>query len=252
MRIATFNMLHGRSTRDGRVDVERFAAAVGSLDADVLALQEVDRDQRRSQQADFTAIAAAAMDARAHRFAAAISGTPGATWVAASGQEQPGTATYGIALLSRYPVTSWQVTRLPRIPFRFPMWLPGPRRLLMVFEEPRVAVAGLVDSPLGKITVVNTHLSFVPGWNAVQLRHLKRDLAALPDPLLLVGDLNLPDGRPARITGYRRLAEAPTFPVDVPLRQIDHILLRGRLPPVRDSHAPALPLSDHRALVVDI
>lgn len=252
MRIATFNMLHGRSMRDGRVDIERFAAAVRSLDADVLALQEVDRDQQRSQQADFTAIAAEAMGARSHRFAAAISGTPGATWVAASGQEQPGTATYGIALLSRYPVTSWQVTRLPRIPFRFPMWLPGPRRLLVVFEEPRVAVAGLVDSPLGKITVVNTHLSFVPGWNVVQLRHLQRDIAALPDPLLLVGDLNLADGRPARITGYRSLAGAPTFPVGAPLQQIDHILLRGQLPPVRDSHAPALPLSDHRALVVDI
>ena len=34
MRIATFNILHGRSLDDGRVDVDRLAAAVKSLDAD--------------------------------------------------------------------------------------------------------------------------------------------------------------------------------------------------------------------------
>ena len=28
-----------------------------------------------------------------------------------------------------------------------------------------------LDTPLGPLTVANTHLSFVPGWNRVQLRH---------------------------------------------------------------------------------
>ena len=58
MRIATFNILHGRSPDDDRVDVDRLAAAVRDLDADVLALQEVDRDQPRSLGADLTAVAA--------------------------------------------------------------------------------------------------------------------------------------------------------------------------------------------------
>jgi endonuclease/exonuclease/phosphatase family metal-dependent hydrolase len=251
MRVATFNMLHGRSPRDGRVDVARFARAIGELDADVLALQEVDRDQLRSQLADFTTVAAAAMDARAHRFVAAIAGTPGATWVAATGREQPGEATYGIALLSRYPVTSWQVTRLPRIPFRFPMWLPTPGRVLVVHEEPRVAVAADVETPLGRITVATTHLSFVPAWNAVQLRRLRRDLAASPDPLLLAGDLNMSGHRAAGITGYHSLAREATFPTDTPSRQLDHVLLRGHFAPVRGTSTRALPLSDHRALLVD-
>ncbi len=39
MRLATFNILHGRSLVDGRVDVARFADAVRGSDADVLALQ---------------------------------------------------------------------------------------------------------------------------------------------------------------------------------------------------------------------
>src|SRR4051812_25868552 len=102
MRLATFNILHGRSMSDDRVDVDRLAAAVATLDADVLALQEVDRDQPRSHLADLTAVAAEAMGAVSHRFVAALSGTPGATWMAATEDDVPGTASYGVALLSRY------------------------------------------------------------------------------------------------------------------------------------------------------
>jgi endonuclease/exonuclease/phosphatase family metal-dependent hydrolase len=252
VRLATFNILHGRSLADDRVDVDRFATAVKGLDADVLALQEVDRDQPRSHLTDLTAVAADAMGAVDSHFAAAIAGTPGATWTAATGAEQPGTATYGIALLSRYPVRSWQVVRLPAIPFTFPMWLPGPRKVIVVNEEPRAALVGVVETPLGDLTVVNTHLSFVPGWNRVQLRRLRRDLAAFPGPLVLMGDLNMTPPTPARVTGWRPLAGGLTFPVEVPDRQLDHVLLRGELGPVTGTSAPALPLSDHRALVVDV
>ncbi|GAB3978926.1 hypothetical protein GCM10027615_54260 [Plantactinospora veratri] len=77
VRLATFNLLHGRSPHDDLVDENRLAAAVATLDADILALQEVDRDQSRSNHLDLTAIAARAMNAPEHRFAAAVVGTPG-------------------------------------------------------------------------------------------------------------------------------------------------------------------------------
>ncbi|MEW2481648.1 endonuclease/exonuclease/phosphatase family protein [Mycobacterium sp. NPDC049093] len=247
MRLATFNILHGRSVHDGDVDLGRLAAAVAELDADILALQEVDLDQPRSGKADLTAVAARAMNAVHHRFVAAISGTPGATWMAATGREQPGTAAYGIALLTRYPVENWQVLRLPRIPVRFPMYVSGIRRFRIVHEEPRAAMVARIDTPLGALTVANTHLSFVPGWNRVQLQHLMRDLSGFPAPRLLMGDLN--SGAPAR---WRRLGTAPTFPADTPTTQLDHILTDDPTLFATACVAPHLPISDHRALVVDI
>ncbi|MED5812811.1 endonuclease/exonuclease/phosphatase family protein [Mycolicibacterium sp. 050232] len=247
MRLATFNILHGRSVHDGDVDLGRLAAAVAELDADILALQEVDLDQPRSGKADLTAVAARAMNAVHHRFVAAISGTPGATWMAATGREQPGTAAYGIALLTRYPVENWQVLRLPRIPVRFPMYVAGIRRFRIIHEEPRAAMVARIDTPLGPLTVANTHLSFVPGWNRVQLRHLVRDLGGFPGPRVLMGDLN--SGAPVQ---WRPLGEAPTFPADTPTTQLDHVLTDDPALTAVACAAPRLPISDHRALVVDI
>lgn len=202
--------------------------------------------------ADLTAVAAEAMGATSHRFVAAIAGTPGATWMAATGDEQPDAAAYGIALLSRHPAVSWQVVRLPRIPTKFPMYLPGPNRVMVVDEEPRAAVIGQFDTPLGPVTVANTHLSFVPGWNRRQLRALVRDLRGLPGPRVLVGDLNMTEASVARWSGMRPLATAMTFPADEPTRQLDHVLTDDPRFVAVNCTAPVLPISDHRPLIVDV
>jgi endonuclease/exonuclease/phosphatase family metal-dependent hydrolase len=252
MRLATFNILHGRSPDDGRVDLDRFAAAVRELDADVLALQEVDRDQPRSGGADLTAVAAEAMGAPEHRFVAALAGTPGATWSAATGEEQPGSATYGVALLSRHPVRSWQRLPLPALPTPVPLRVQTRRTPIIVRDEPRVGVAAVVATPHGDVTVAATHLSFVPGWNAVQLRWLMRKVGRPADPLVLLGDLNMGPAQAQRLTGMRPLAAGLTFPADAPARQLDHILARGAVPPAGTCAVHRLPLSDHCALSVDL
>jgi endonuclease/exonuclease/phosphatase family metal-dependent hydrolase len=249
VRLATFNLLHGRSPSDGRVDLGRLSDAVRELDADVLALQEVDRDQPRSGGADLTAVAAEAMGASEHRFVAALAGTPGATWTAATGEEQSGSAGYGIALLSRFPARSWQVIRLPALPVPVPARFAG-RRPTMVRDEPRVAVVAVLDAPLGEVAVANTHLSFLPGWNALQLRRLTRALGR-EGRAILTGDLNLHSAAAVRLTGLTPLATALTSPAQRPDRQIDHVLGRG-LRATAPGRAVELPVSDHRALVVDL
>ena len=252
VRIATFNILHGRSPADDQVDPERFAESVRRLDADVLCLQEVDRNQPRSEHADLTAIAAEAMGARDHRFVAALSGTPGATWLAATGDEQPDAAAYGVALLSRHEVSGWQVVRLPPVPVRAPVWFAGRRRPEWVRDEPRVAVAAQVQGPHGELRITTTHLSFIRWWNFRQLRLLLRSVQDGSAPLVLTGDLNMDARRASDLTGLRPLASGLTFPADDPEEQLDHILTDDQRLTISHEQVVSLPLSDHRALVADV
>ena len=226
--------------------------SIQRLQPDILALQEVDLDQERSGRADLTAVAAEAMDAVAHRFVSALSGTPGGIWIAATGAEQPEAAAYGIALLSRFPASDWQVLRLPQIPGRFPMYLPDARRVIVVNDEPRAAVVARLETSVGPLTVVNTHLSFVPGWNRHQLRYIIAELPGLPGPRLVVGDLNLTSAAAQRISRLRTLAAVPTYPAHRPRRQLDHILTDDPGLARRHWETPLMPISDHRPLVVDV
>lgn len=251
MRLATFNILHGRSLVDGEVHVGRFADAVRDLDADVLALQEVDRDQPRSHSADLTVVAADAMDAPEHRFVAILHGEPG-VWTAATGDHQPAVASYGIALLSRHPVLSWHVLQLPVLRRRAPVRWPDARWPTLVRDEPRAALVAVVEHPTGPLTVVDTHLTYIPGWNRRQLRQLVGLLREYPRPLVLMGDLNMEPDAAVRTSGMRSLAAAATYPVLEPVRQLDHILGDGSIVPTDPARAVDTGLSDHRALVVDV
>lgn len=248
-------MLHGRSLADGLVSTPRLVEACASLDADVLALQEIDRNQPRSGCVDQTAAVAAGTGAVAWRFEPALIGEPGATWRAATDDDDTGDgadAGYGVGLVSRLPVRAWHVFRLRAAKVRSPVAVPGGRgRFLLLPDEPRVVLAAEVEAPWGRVVVATTHLSFVPGWNVAQLRRAARVLAGLGLPCVLLGDLNLPGGLPARVTGWRPLARARTFPGAEPSLQIDHALGHGLLPLVAGVGAPELALSDHRALVVD-
>jgi len=250
MRIATFNILSGRSPGDDQVDEHRFAAAIRTLDADLLGLQEVDRNQPRSQHADLTAIAAEAMGAVDYQFVAALSGTPG-SWAAATGQEQPDAAAYGVAFLSRYPVSGWEVVRLPAAPGRIPHRWPGRLLPSWVRDEARVGVVAEVATPLGPVRVVTTHLSFLRGWNVRQLRVLLRGLGDRSGPMVLIGDLNMGRASAERVTGLRPLATGATFPAHAASLQIDHLLATPDLK-ARSGGPMRLPMSDHLALVAEV
>lgn len=274
MRIATFNVQHGRGP-DGRIDNGRLADAVAALDADVVGLQEVDLRQARSGGADQARLCAHAMGAVDHRFLPALAGPfryPGVRRRARP-TERPGVPGYGIALLSRYPVRRWQPVLLPPAT----PWVLG--RVQLGTDEPRVALAAQVDAPEGLVTVVCTHLSVyrfpsaswvggvarravgyrrgTPGERHAerQVDHLRRQLLGLPRPLVLLGDFNLRGSVPADRTGWHPLATGDTFPRHDPRFQIDHILWDagpGTGPPDAEGRVVDTGVSDHRALVVDL
>ena len=76
-----------------------------------------------------------------------------------------------MGLVSKLPVRRWHVIRLRAAKVRAPVAVPGGRgRFILLPDEPRVALAAEVETPRGPLVVATTHLSFVPGWNLVQLR----------------------------------------------------------------------------------
>jgi endonuclease/exonuclease/phosphatase family metal-dependent hydrolase len=249
VRLATFNVLHGRSLDDGLVTADRFRAALAAVDADVVGLQEVDLDQPRSGGLDLTALAAEALGASEHRFVAAVVGTPGEAWKAAGPPVENGEPQYGVALVSRFPVRRWLIHRLPAAPTRSPVPVGG--RVLLLPDEPRVLLAAVVDTPHGPLTVATTHLSFVPGWNVRQLRRAVRALRALPGPRVLLGDLNLPPGVARVVTGWRVAARLPTYHSTTPKIQLDHILVDSAVT-IGAATTPPTGISDHRPLVVEL
>lgn len=251
LRLASVNAASGRDLTTGRVDTDRLAAAVAALDADVVAVQEIDHLLPRSAGVDQTAVLAAACGAE-HRFVATVHGTPGAPQAFRAAQSTvPDEPSYGIALLSRLPVLRWAELRTPAGRGRLPLLVPG-SGLRWIPDEPRAVVAAVVQTPGGVVTVLGTHLSFSPARSAAQLREVRDWAAQFPRPLVLLGDLNLPPGIVKRILPWRPLVAGPTFPSPAPKVQLDHALADGLPGGVRRAEITVVGGSDHRGLVVDL
>ncbi|MFJ1705577.1 endonuclease/exonuclease/phosphatase family protein [Kitasatospora sp. NPDC088346] len=266
VRLATFNVLHGRQIgADGRPSPTAAATAalppltdaVAALDADVMALQELDRFQERSGRVDQARAIAEATGAADWRYASAFHArsSPGRTWI--RDRSEPGLRVYGpqgaghdgevpshgVALLSRLPVRSWRARRFAAPPLALPLPVAGRTGLTVIRDHPRAALAAVLEGRRGPFTAVALHLSFVPGWNVRQLLAVHRWIADLPRPHLLLGDFNLVGALPAATLGaadllspgrarasrpdWRDLVRVPTFPSHRPRVQLDHVLAAG-------------------------
>lgn len=226
MRVVTFNIRHGTVGSGSRVDAERLAEVCDGFGADVLALQEVDRGRARSGRVDLAATVAR-VTGMASAFGPSLQGSDGE---------------YGNALLVRGQIDHWSVHPLPG----------GSARSRP--QEPRTALVASVRVGSVSLRVVATHLA-VPSWlGLVQLEAVLDLAAALPAPVVVLGDLNREPaevGPPARRAGFDLAAHRPTHPARWARSTIDHVL-HGPGLTVTDTAVERTPMSDHRALVVDL
>ncbi|MGH9037643.1 MAG: endonuclease/exonuclease/phosphatase family protein [Acidimicrobiia bacterium] len=228
MRIVTFNVKHGTAGH-GRIDNRLLADTCAGLEADILALQEVDRRATRSGLADQVRRVARATGMSAAFGEAARRGP---------------LRRYGNVLLARGALSDVETVGLPRPEggeFRVAV-------LASLTLEPGVrGLPGNGDTP---VSVAATHLSFRAGEGAAQLAAVIEALGRRPLPRVLLGDLNLPPAavEPAlAAAGYQVASTGPTFPARTPRTRIDYVAVEG----LRLVSAEVLetPLSDHRAVV---
>ncbi len=223
IRVATYN-IHCGIGRDGRFSERRVLDVLRELDADVVAMQEVE-----SRASGIDMLAWLAKETGFH----AIFGT---TLMKADGH-------YGNGLLARCPITNVEQVDLT--------W---ERR------EPRNAIAADLDCQGERIRVVATHLGLRPAERRHQIQKLLPLFSERPDDrAVLAGDVNewFLWGRPLRwLHRYFVATPAPrTFPAHFPLFALDRLwthpgsLLRDLKVHVSDTAREA---SDHLPVVATL
>lgn len=209
IRVATFNARHADAANTCR-----------AVDADVIALQELDRHVVRTGFRDQPRALARALRYE-YAFAPAKHLGPG-------GRQCN-------ALYSRHGLSDIQIVELP-----------GPRNL-----EPRNAIVARA----GDISVACTHLQHRPRANAKpQLDAVLAVLLARPGPHVLAGDLNLATEEAVPLleeAGLTPVAVGPTSPRAAPREQIDWIAFGTGLR-LGEARVAEADVSDHLPLVATL
>lgn len=192
LAVATYNV-HGCVGRDGRFAPPRILSVLRDLEADVIALQELQWDPRDALNILYTF--ATQLNYRA---------IPGPTLLRPDGH-------YGNAILTRLAVRSVNTLDLS---------VPG--------RELRGALDVVLATASGEARIIATHLGLLPGERRWQMRQLLSLLTTnTVAPVVLMGDLNewFMWGRPLRwLHAYFGYTPAPpTYPSVFPLFALDRI-----------------------------
>jgi len=243
------------------------ASAVKKIAPQVLAVQEVDYFLPRSNSVNQIQEIAKTMKAVDWAFAPSIIGTPGEKWRALKDSDESIITTasksqsgaYGIAFASTIPVTAFERIELGRSLVGMPLLVPGGEdgrgkpRFIYVQDEPRVALVAHLENGW---SIINTHLSFVPGVNFKQLNKLKKwaekSSKETGNKVVIMGDLNLPKNLPVVASSWKSLVTQNTYPSWGAKIQFDYILCNDSLKKTKAIPTTATGISDHLPITVEI
>ncbi|MFE7237788.1 endonuclease/exonuclease/phosphatase family protein [Streptomyces sp. NPDC057582] len=240
LRVATYN-IHAGSGMDNVFDLDRQAAELRALDADVIGLQEVDVHWgTRSEWRDVAGELAERLDMQVS-FAPIYSLDP----------ETPGASRreFGVAVLSKYRIVSAENHEITRLSTQVPNPVPEPAP---GFGEVVVRVKGL------PVHVYVTHLDYRgdPSVRIAQVADTRRVMAEDEGPKVLLGDFNAEPGAPELAPLWEDLTDAepnaPTFPALDPVKRIDFVAVSKDGVRVRDAAVAETLASDHRPVVADL
>jgi endonuclease/exonuclease/phosphatase family metal-dependent hydrolase len=242
IRVITYN-IHSCVDRKRRVNLKKIADIIGHLKVDIVCLQEVDRQQRTHMARNQAQLLANHLRMNHHFFPV----------------EKAGLHAFGLAILSRFPLTDGRHSFLPSL---YPFLNPRKRGVMRVS----------IQTPAGLIHVINTHLSLFKLERRKQLKVLlgKDWFSAIPKdaPLIFCGDLNAgPLSRTYRTLSRlltdvqkdrhnpRRFRAQPTFHSKSPMFRIDHIFVSRHFQTIHleVQNTPDTQMaSDHLPLIADL
>lgn len=240
INVLVYNIHAGKDAK-ATVNLARVADIVTSTGADVTLLQEVDINTRRSGRVDQPAELAELTELRP---------VFGKTLDYDGGD-------YGIAVLTRWPVTHDTLFRL-RV-------TPRQERAGGSYE-PRGVLHVLIATPYGPLHILNTHLDPSAAdryrtQEAATLLRLADQLRSSGELVFIGGDLNAnPDSRVLamfREAGWKDAwegcgaGEGKTYPYDAPVKRIDYLLLGTGAACVR-AEVLDTDASDHRPVLFRI
>jgi endonuclease/exonuclease/phosphatase family metal-dependent hydrolase len=223
IRVLCWNLHHGVG-EDGKLDLARIAAVIKAQSPDLVALQEVDKNCRRSGSVDQ---------------AAELARLTGMTGVFGKAMPHDG-GEYGQAILSRHPLGATKVHRLPGD------------------GEPRIAFEADVTIAGRALKFVTVHLDHQQDARRLkQAEALTEALSSATWPMILAGDFNdVPDSPVMKaFTGWTAVEKSEprlTCPAGEPKVEIDHVLLKGLKAASPVTVLPEAVASDHRPLIVRI
>ncbi|MEV6165393.1 endonuclease/exonuclease/phosphatase family protein [Streptomyces sp. NPDC052052] len=246
LRVATYN-IHAGAGMDNVFDLDRQEAALRSLDADVIGLEEVDVHWgARSEWRDLASELAERLDMHVS-FAPIYSFDP-ATAGAARRE-------FGVAVLSRYPIVSAENHEITRLSTQDPNPVPA---LAPGFGEVTLRVKGL------PVHVYVTHLDYRadPAVRTAQVADTRRVMAedratdGHKVRQILLGDFNAAPTAPELAPLWEELTDiepgGPTFPAQDPVQRIDYVAVSKDTVRARGAAVAESLASDHRPVVADL
>lgn len=216
LKVMSYNVHHcNPPAKPGVIDIDAIAAVINSVKPDVVGLQEIDVKTGRSGKDINQAEELAKKTGMNFFFGKAIDHDGGE---------------YGVALLSKYPVSETQVYHLTSLP--------------EIKGEKRVLVTARLLLPSGKaIRFGNTHLDAErdPANRMVQIKEINAIAKKEALPFVITGDFNAyPESEVIREMDlvFTRSCQTcqPTIPADKPSRSIDFIGFRNDQPFVVRGH----------------
>ena len=202
LKVLTYNVLHGATTK-GDFDLDRIAEVIGSVDPDLVALQEVDFKTNRARKYDLATELGWRLK-MAPLFGKAMDYDGGG---------------YGEGILTKMPVIASRIVPLPHSPG----------------NEPRTALEVIVEvAPGDTVSFTGTHLEHQRGNGdrVDQVKEINRVFLENRYPSILAGDLNdVPESEAISILMEYWNDTAgdhhqPTYSSVNPRRKIDYILYR--------------------------